>query len=153
MLPEFYPQLDENFTNLAACCPGLTGFEQLEQDVQNAPPPAARPVPGPPLAPTAPHTLYRAWDGTPIGYSSDCDPLTAEPQLSGVLVPDVLEENRITWAEQWAAPLLAASLVYASDNTPLTTVLWALGAYIAPYPVAIALAVPMGMSIYQRVRG
>ena len=36
------------------------------------------------------HTLYRAYDGTPVGYSSDCDPLTAEPQLSAWDGPDIL---------------------------------------------------------------
>jgi len=28
-------------------------------------------------------TLYRAWDGTPVGYGSGCDPISAMPQLSG----------------------------------------------------------------------
>lgn len=116
-LPSFDPEFDEDFRNLA-------GFQE------------AAAVMAPPLAPLAPRTLYRAWDGEPIGYSSDCDPLTAEPQLSGLLVPAFLEDSRMTWGEQWAMPLIAGAIGYQRDGTPLAAALWALAGFLLPLPTA-----------------
>ncbi len=120
-LPDFTPQFDEDFRVLA-------GFQQAEEAVAVAP-----------LVPTPGRVLYRAWDGEPIGYSNDCDPLTAEPYLSGLLVPDILEENRWTMGEQWAMPAIAAATFYGRGAGPLQTTLWALAAFLAPFPVAAVM--------------
>ena len=113
-LPSFDPEFDEDFRNLA-------GFEEAHVA---------------PLAPTIPRSLYRAWDGSPIGYSSDCDPLTAEPELSGLLAPAFLEDSRLTMGEQWAMPVIAAATFYNRGAGPLQTALWVLAAFLAPLPVA-----------------
>lgn len=116
MLPDF-PILNDPTRNLAGA-----RFDT----------PRAIPNPG--------RTLYRAWDGTPIGYSTDCDPLTDEPMLSGLLVPSFLEEKRVTWGQEWALPVLVAASSYVRGGSALKTALLGLGAYYAPLPVAGVLA-------------
>jgi len=89
---------------------------------------------------------YVAYDGTPIGSGNDCDPLTAEPTLSGLddllgfLVPDILEENRLAYWEQYALPLLLGSTLYATGRPPLTVAGWTLAAYMAPFAVGAGWA-------------
>ncbi len=98
--------------------------------------------------PTPGRQLYRAYDGTPIGYSKGCDPISAEPMLSGLdavylpaeFLPDFVTENRITWGDWYAMPLIAGALAYSTGRTPLQTALWSLAAYMAPLPVAGLLA-------------
>jgi hypothetical protein len=105
-------------------------------------------APGSQPYPTPAPQLYRAYDGTPIGYSKGCDPISAEPMLSGldfflppkVFVPDILTDNRVEFGEQWGLPLLAATVAYHQGMTPLQTALWSLGAYVAPLPAAGLLA-------------
>lgn len=126
-LPDFL-DLEDPTRNLAL----------LDAAAQDAPAAAAA-APTPPLRQTPQRTLYRAWDGEPIGYSSDCDPLTAEPELSGVIVPDFLEDSRLEGGQQWALPLVAGVGSLAAGASPLTIGLWTLGAYMAPLPAAVLL--------------
>lgn len=122
-LPDFL-DLNDPTRNLAA----------LDAAAQDAPAAVA-----PPLYPTPRRTLYRAWDGEPIGYSNDCDPLTAEPELSGVIVPDILEDNRLEGGQDWALPLVAGVGSWSAGASPLMSTLWALGAYMAPLPAAVLM--------------
>jgi hypothetical protein len=128
-LPDYMPGITDPTRNLAGCdCRGLAGcncgFGRL-------------PIPTPKA------NLYRAWDGTPIGYGNTCDPITDEPFLSGLdgsyiraLVPDVLSENRIEWGDDMAVPLIVGVAKYFQTRSPLQAALWAVGGYVAPYPVA-----------------
>ena len=132
-LPTFYPQFDDPTRNLAGGLSTLAALDAIAQDT-----PA---VVQAPLAPTAPRNLYRAWDGTPIGYSSDCDPLTDEPQLSGVIVPDFLEDNRIEGGQEWVLPLILGFAAwktgaYESGAGTAIGLAGVLAAYMAPLPVA-----------------
>jgi hypothetical protein len=97
-------------------------------------------------------TPYFAADGTPLGRSKSCDPITMEPMLSGLFddgltprafVPEVLSDNRVEIGQEWALPLLAAVAAYHQGASPLQTALWSLGAYVAPLPTAGLLAYQM----------
>ena len=72
-LPDYIPQLNDPASNLAAF--GAVAV-------------------APPLNPN--RREYYAYDGTFIGYGNNCDPISMEPELSGMLVPDFLSENRLT---------------------------------------------------------
>lgn len=139
-----------DFIDISDPTRNLAGFAQLDALAQDAPTAVTAAqktvaTPPPPLAPTAPRTLYRAWDGEPVAYSSDCDPLTAEPELSGVLVPDFLEDNRIEMGQSWALPLLLGVAAWKQGGGPLLGALGVLAAYMAPLPTAAVIA---GMALY-----
>lgn len=135
--------------------PSNAGF--LDDPASNL---AAPPAYSEGLYPTPPPQLYRAYDGTPIGYSKGCDPISAEPMLSGLhaaeadplMVPAVLAENRFTWGAWYALPALTAAIAYHRGYAPLQTALWGLAAYMAPLPAAGLMAYqlvgeqPMGRS-------
>ena len=82
---------------------------------------------------------YFAWDGTPIGVGSDCAPISMEPDLSGLMVPDYLEDSRVTWGQELAVALLAGARSYNRRQGPLATILWGLAGYMAPLPTAAAM--------------
>ena len=121
-LPSFY-DLDDPSSNLAAAF-----------DVPKAiPTPAAK--------------RYLVGDGTTIGYGGTCDPITDGPMLSGLdlydvtdYVPEVLQDNRVTWMEAFSMPLAVAALGYAAHARPLTIAALSAASYMAPYPAALATA-------------
>lgn len=79
---------------------------------------------------------YYAYDGTYIGSGNTCDPISDEPYLSGLLVPDILEENRLEWGQEYALPVLVGAAEFAKSGRALPAALWALGAFMAPMVVA-----------------
>jgi hypothetical protein len=106
----------------------------------------------PQAIPTPARKLYRAHDGTPIGYGNTCDPITDEMQLSGLdgfdgmdgygedLIPSALKDNRVTWLEDFALPLLLGVGKYMQTRSVPVALGWAAGAYMAPYPLAAFVA-------------
>jgi len=126
-LPDHIPQLWNPSSNIAGLSSGLAAAV------------------APPLNPN--RRAYYAYDGTPIGYGNDCDPISMEPELSGMMVPDFLEENRLETMQEWALPALVGTMTLAATGRALPTALWALGAYMAPLPVAAF----MGWSIVSRM--
>ena len=111
-LPTVYPQITDPSSNLA----GL----------------GAVPYPGK-------VTPYYAYDGTPIGYSNGCDPITDEPYLSGLDAVNLVswaEENRIDWLQQWALPAMIVPAIITTGGGPLKALFWGFLAYMAPLPVA-----------------
>ncbi len=123
-LPTLYP-FGEPDTNLAAAVPFDT--------------PQAIPTPAP--------TNYFAYDGTPMGHGNTCDPISDEMALSGVdmegydlMVPDILADNRITWLEDFAMPLLMGVGKWVQSRNIGASLAWAVGSYMAPYPVAAYVA-------------
>jgi hypothetical protein len=82
---------------------------------------------------------YYAWDGTPIGTGNDCAPITREPELSGLVVPEFLEQNRIRWGQDFALPLAVGTAMFSATGRVLPTAGWSLVAYMAPYPFALGL--------------
>lgn len=87
--------------------------------------------------PTPGAQLYRAYDGTPIGYSHGCDPISAEPMLSGL--PEMLEGYRIKspW-DDWVLPVILAMMAFQEGASMLTTGVWSFAGYMAPVPTAVA---------------
>lgn len=108
-LPTYYPQFHDPSGNLAAL--GAIA----------------------PLWPTQQRTPYYAWDGTLLGYSSTCDPVNAEPALSG------FEPPRFSTGESFALPLVLGMAAFGRGGA-LSGLLWALGAYYAPLPAAAVWA-------------
>ena len=81
-------------------------------------------------------TQYVAWDGTPIGEGNTCAPMRYNEGLMGAVIPEALEEKRIGFGASYALPLLVGVLSYVTNRRPGRAVLWGLGAYMAPLPVA-----------------
>lgn len=123
-LPEYMPELVTNASNLAGLAAAIA----------------------PPLNPN--RRRYVAADGTQIGYGNNCDPLSMEmglsayapdPEFAGLVVPDILSENRMETMQEWALPALVGTMEFARTGRAFPTALWALGAYMAPLPVAAFL--------------
>jgi hypothetical protein len=143
-LPSLYPEYDDTSSNLAGGVlfprPQLTTFLTASDNPQGV---AFSGFDVPQAIPTPTAPLYRAYDGTPIGYGSTCDPISDEMQLSGYgedLIPGVLKDNRITFLEDLAMPLLMGVGKYMQSGSIPQALGWSLGSYMAPYPVAVFLA-------------
>lgn len=112
--------------------------------------------------PITPHrrTHYMAADGTTIGYGNTCDPIGDEPMLSGLdlyditeYVPEVLQDNRITWMRAFSMPLLVGSIAYAMDKRLLTIAALSAASYMAPYPTALVGAYMIASPKFSAMRG
>lgn len=84
-------------------------------------------------------TQYQAWDGTSIGEGNTCAPMRYNEGMMGVM-PDFIENRRITFGSDIALPVLLGALSYFSKRAPGRAALWGLAAYMAPLPAAGAFA-------------
>lgn len=91
--------------------------------------------------------VYLAANGSPIGrgvpWESD---LLQDKSLEGLLVPDILAENRVEMGQQWAVPLILGVQSYRHSGDALKAGLMALFGYMAPLPAAVVYAASRWMA-------
>jgi len=95
--------------------------------------------------------FYDLTDPTSNLAGNPCsDPLGTLAALQGLaadrlLLPPIFEENRIEFGERWAFPLVVGVSNWFMHRRVARAGLWTLAAYMAPMPVAVALAAMIGI--------
>lgn len=96
---------------------------------------------------SGPVSDYVAWDGSPLSGLESPSMFDGAPSMFDGVMPDFIEQNRVTWGEDLIGPVLGALHGYRrSGGSIIQAALWAVLGYVAPLPA-------VGASLYESSTG